>query len=842
MKPPRLPYADCNACPLSRYRNNGPAGYDGPANPEVIFIGEGLGAEEAQAKRPFVGASGKILRGVADRYGEGKYGITNIVACRPPNNETPDQATIYACALRLKAELDRFPNAKLVALGEVAVQALGVPHRLNEIDGCWSQVPSGPYQGRWVMSSYHPSKVMRETHSKTGNAARFPSFALAVRRAFDEPKELYTPTVPYTIISDASQLPDKEGMVVVDIETEGLDRWDRMTCLVLSWGPGKTYIVERDVIYAPEFREWFDDREGIAGHNLQFDLHRLCLQLGVTLPENIFDTMKAYHLINESGLVAFASKDFKDKKTKASFGLKTLLRRIFGIQYGFEGDWRVDLNDPVQRERLYDYAAVDGEYTYRLWQWLLEEMDETLLNLARTITFPLSAVLTEMEMGGVLFDREEAEKNAAHFDAQVKVCKKGEGDDGQFVKEIRTLLQKEFPKEDFANFNPNSFPQVQHVLYALYRLPVQTLYKAGETKVTSNADALKTLSTIAPTNPFLPLMLGFRPTSKLNGTYVSGPMKRVEADDYLHASFWALTETGRLSSLDPNLQNIPRGQTEDAKRIKMQYLPDLGHVFIEFDWSQAELRTLALFAQISAMITAFREGRDLHTEMTIKIFGSEYHTWDDKRKGLWRSIVKRINFGIPYGSEAKTVADVVWKEFSVKDRMAYPGGYPALLRLAEEIYAGWFKANPEYTIWSDNLLAEAFSKGYLETPFGRRRRIGFKPPTWGRPTPELIHLQNQLKNFLIQSVGSADMNSLGMIRCRERIKREGWRSLARLVLTVHDSVGFSASQDKAFLAEFIPAMRDEMLSVPVEYLGTEVPFKVDVKVGERWGSTKEITV
>lgn len=864
----RLPHANCPACPLSQWVGNGPAGYAGPNNPAVIFVGEALGAEEARAHKPFVGASGKLLHGTAALFSQGReYGVTNIVACQPPGNATPDAAMIAACRNRLYAELASLPNdVPLIALGKTAVKVL-LPHinrDLKEIDGCWFKTP----KGRPVLACYHPAYVIR-------NGIHYPSFKEAIKRAFSPPVPLHTPESSYVLVDSITELYGEmayenetiwggvwQEAVAFDIETTGLGTDDEITCVQLSWNPDRAVIVPRELIYSSSFAGFLGNlfRDFIiVGHNIKFDLLRVMKQLGTPYPARIFDTMLAYYSTNEQGLVAYPSKDQKDSRTKAGFKLKTILKRLFGIEYGHEGDWKVDWNNPKAVADHYEYSALDAQWTLRLYQYLNEEMSEREHKLCQEILFPLNRVLTKIELVGIRFDVAQAKENEAYFTAKAN----------EIELRVRNLVLEELGRQSlpkhildfYANFKPTQTGKIKALMYDYLGLPVQWLKnkKTGEVKPTTNKAALKALRDIQPENEILPAIMQYRPVVKMRGTYVgskdkngnykSGPLARMDDEDYIHPTFYALNETGRLSSQDPNLQNIPRGgskteEERDAKRIKKQYLPDAGHVIVEGDYSQAELRVLALLSMEPSMLAAYEAGVDLHTATSIDIWkaihgGQDTFMDQDKTtvRDPFRSFVKRANFGIAYRMTPVALCELTWNEMSNEDRRKlHPDPKIAFEKIrvqAEMIHAAWHKTKPNIRPFQEALIAKALEDGYIQTPFGRRRHVGFEPPFGIEKT----HLHNELVNFPIQSIGSADLGIVAMIRLDAWIEETGFP--ARILTNVHDSIVSSCLCDPETVKAFIAKKKEIMLGVVTEFLGDEIPFGVDFKVGKSWGEAIE---
>lgn len=857
----RLPHANCPACELSHYRNNGPAAYEGPDDPQVIFVGAGLGEHEARFRRPFIGPSGQLLRGTADLFGTGRYGLTNVVSCRPPNNGDPSPQMIHACSGRLRAELERFPGVPLVALGEIALRVLLPNNRrpMKEIDGCWLKGPDG----KDVMACYHPTYVLQK-------AVHYPSFRQALENAFLPPVTLHSPRVAYKIVDNFDDLhwahalcwtrEDTEWWlqeappVALDIETTGLGLADEITCIQLAWDSDTAWIIPHSLVTTPECRSFLKtlfEEAVIVGHNLKFDLARLMHRLDLAYPRRIFDTMLAYYAHNEQGLVPHPDKDQKDKRSKSGFKLKAILKRMFGVEYGHSGDWAVDWTNPKAVQAHYEYAAADAAYTFKLYERLHRGADQRETRLCEEILFPLNKVLLKMELGGIRFDVAAAEENLAYFDGRVE----------ELTGQVRNVLIEELHRrnlplhilEEYADFKPTQTTKLQKLLYDVLGLPRQykSDKKTGRVSQTADKASLKTLLDLDPSNSIIPLVMQYRPVRKLSGTYVKGALTRL-TDDYVHPTFYPLNETGRLSSENPNMQNLPRGDTPDAKRVKRQYRADVGHVIVEADFSQAELRELARLSLDPSMLESFRQGRDIHTDTAVIIYrdvygkdllelaaapeGSDAY----KEYDTFRSFTKRATFGIAYRITPKALAELIWNEMKLADREALTRKYGSaaaawevVLAQATAIHAAWHKMRPAVREFQERLINQALEDGYIQTPFGRRRHIGFLPP-FG---VEQNHLYNELVNFPIQSVGSGDLVIVSMIRLDDWIEARNFP--ARILVPVHDSIASSCLAVPEVVEEFVTKKRDTMVGVAREFLGETVPFAVDFKVGLSWGTAQK---
>lgn len=829
---PRLPCADCASCTLARDSWNGPVPMDGDKEPDIIFVGEAPGIEEVRAKKPFAGVSGKLLRGLVsyfnrvheDRYGKRlRVAYTNVVACRPPGNRDPSTAEIEACSGRLRHELSQYPNARIVGLGRFAIKALGVRRELKEVDGCWIETHRGP-----VLASYHPAYILRQP-------GQFSAFKHGIGQAFEpEIRLLHMPKANYTIIeceADLKALKFEDDLVAVDIETTGFDHTgDRITCIGFSGWENSGVIVPGELVYTDWFNSWLTElftstKIKVVFHNGKFDIKFLIHQLGVPHPVNWFDTMLAHYAMNEQGLGNVTNRDRKDQRSKGH-GLKLLGRKFLGVDdYAYKGNWKESEND---KDTLFQYLANDVDITRKLAKLFMGMLDDRAWKVLNESLLPASEALTYIELTGIRFNLEYSRELQKNLQGQLE----------DLIAEFR-----EFVGDD--NFNPNSAHQVAQILYSKFGVPVQ--YHPKTSKPTTDANALRTigknvgiefddnnavinseaeleqLKANSDIARFILLMLRQRKLAKMDNTYCTGLIKRV-INGRVYPSFNLHTVvTGRTSSDNPNGQNIPRKGNKDpitglavGKLIKDQFIADEGEILLSADYSQIELRVMALLSGEESMIEVYRNNGDIHTETTIAAIGIE--AWerasDSERDELRTKIGKGLNFGLMYGmKEWKFAKDL---GISVEEARTFINNY--------------FASKPKVREFQERTAQEAFKRGYLITPFGRKRSIGFIPNN----LKDRAHLHNHVLNFPIQSTAS-DCTLNALILITRALRRSNLR--ARPIMTVHDSIIFTVHPD--CLQDTIYLVNDIMVNSPKSVLGDTVPFKADFEIGTAWGSLEK---
>lgn len=398
------------------------------------------------------------------------------------------------------------------------------------------------------------------------------------------------------------------------------------------------------------------------------------------------------------------------------------------------------------------------------------------------IEMPLMAVLAEMQAAGCKADAEQLHAFGAQLDTQI------------------TQLTSQIYEAAGHAFNIQSSKQLGTVLFDELGLPYRKKTKSG---YSTSAEVLESL---AGYHPIIADVLSYRQLTKLKSTYVDGLLKVIAPDGRIHSHFQqTVTATGRLSSVDPNLQNIPV-RTELGRELRRMFVSEPGYVLVDADYSQIELRVLAHVADDAAMIEAFRSGQDIHATTASKVYGVPV----EQVTPQMRSSCKAVNFGIVYGiSDFSLAQDIgVTRKEAAAFIQSYLDTYPGVHHYMESI------------------KQSAKETGYVETLFGRRRAL-----------PEL-----HSKNFNLRAFGeraamntpiqgtAADIIKIAMLRVRDRLKAEGYR--ARLILQVHDELILEAPEDEAERAAAL--LREEM-----EHAAKlRVPLVAEAKIGHSWYETK----
>lgn len=512
-----------------------------------------------------------------------------------------------------------------------------------------------------------------------------------------------------------------------------------------------------------------DPSVGKVGQNLKFDALVL-LRYGVSLRPIVFDTMVGAYLVNPD---------------QGPFNLETLARRWLGYDKArFEdlvGRGKGQLTfDQVPVERARDYGAEDADLAFRLAPILEAKVREAGMGaLLEEVELPLLGVLVELERNGVRID-------PAYF----------AGLSREFEKRMFELSREAYRLAG-EEFNLDSPRQLQRILFEKLGLA-----RGRRTKTGFSTD-VAVLEKLAAEHELPARILEYRGLAKLKGTYIDALPGLVNPETgRIHTSYnQAVAATGRLSSSEPNLQNIPVRSAE-GRLIRKGFVPEPGRRLVGADYSQIELRILAHLSEDARLSAAFHEGGDVHAATAQEIFG----TSDAEA----RRRAKAINFGIIYGMSA----------FGLSQRLGIDA------RLAQEYIDRYFARYPGVRAWLDRTLAEAERDGYVRTLFGRRRYV---PELRSRNRTIRGQAERVAVNAPVQGT-AADLMKMAMIRVERRLRGTG----AFLILQVHDELVLEAPAERA--AEAGRLVREEMERVhPLR-----VPLKVDVAVGDNWAEMEEV--
>lgn len=581
---------------------------------------------------------------------------------------------------------------------------------------------------------------------------------------------------------DVSQLYDflrTKEILSLDTETTSTNPVDaKLVGLSFAVEENKAYYVaipanrEEALQYVNIFKPLYENTETLkVGQNIKYD-YEVLRNYGVDIQGRMFDTMLAHYVLQP------------ELHHNMDFMAETLLHyRTVHIEelIGPKGKHQKNMRD-LDPKDVYEYAAEDADVTLKLKN-VLEPMlkEKGMEQLFWDIEMPLVKVLADMELNGVCLDTDSLKETERIF------------------KERMAHYEQHAYELAGETFNISSPKQVGDILFG----KMQLLDKPKKTRTGQYVTSEEVLLQLRDKAPIVDDILNYRGLKKLLGTYVEAlPLLINKRTGHIHTSFnQAVTATGRLSSSDPNLQNIPV-RDDDGKEIRKCFVPEPGCLFFSADYSQIELRIMAHLSGDENMIEAFREGLDIHRATAAKIWKEPLDEVTDAQ----RKKAKQANFGIIYGITA----------FGLAQRMGIPNGE------ARQLIQDYFATFPKVHAFMENAITTAREKKYAETMFGRRRYL-----------PDIDSKNGTVRGFAERNAinapiqgSEADIIKIAMIRIWRRFKEEGIRS--KMILQVHDELNFSV----------YPEERDKVENIVLTEMQNacqlSVPLIADAGWGKNW--------
>ncbi len=520
------------------------------------------------------------------------------------------------------------------------------------------------------------------------------------------------------------------------------------------------------------FKNVYENTEILkVGQNIKYDMEVLH-NYGINVQGPMFDTMIAHYLIDP------------ELQHNMDYMAETILHyRTIHIEelIGPKGKNQKNMRD-LDPKDVYEYAAEDADITLKLKNALEPRLkDVNAEKLFWDMEMPLVPVLADMETTGVCLDTDSLKETSTLFTKRMKA------------------LEKEIFEEAGEEFNISSPKQVGEILFGKMKL----VDKPKKTRTGQYVTSEEVLQQLRGKAKIVANILDYRGLKKLLGTYVDALPKLINPrTGHIHTSFnQTITATGRLSSSDPNLQNIPV-RDDDGKEIRKCFIPEPGCLFFSADYSQIELRIMAHLSGDENMIEAFREGFDIHRATAAKI----WHEDMDEVTDAQRKKAKQANFGIIYGITT----------YGLAQRMDIPNGE------ARQLIDDYFTTFPKVHAYMEKAKEEAREKGYAETLFGRRRYL-----------PDINSKNGTVRGFAERNAinapiqgSEADIIKVAMIRIWRRFKEEGIRS--KMILQVHDELNFSV----------FPEEKEKVEKIVIEEMQgayhLDVPLIADAGWGKNW--------
>lgn len=792
---PKAPLAHCGVCPLAKAEC---APTSGPKDAKVAFVSRSPGFHDVthRTPHPFAGPSGKVLDHLLQLHGVQRSEIltTNVVLCR---TDDPPPKAIEACRDRLEAEI---AEAELViAAGSEAVGEL--------VEGRWTVTSargrdhyrsSASGRTQRVVATTNPAVVLRES----GN---FPDMIRDFRRAFAPIPEPELPTV-YIYDSVVEALDFLEHLLEcidkgeIDLIASDLENNDKIACAGFSWDASEAHVIGYEPLQHPNtmvlLKELYEDEKITwLWHNGKYDI-KVLRRNGISARVDEDTFILSYALDERPG------GDYTGDQGAGLHGLTPILMEDYGWPDYEPNSVKHfkktgEITDP---EALYKYNGFDTAGTMLIYPSLLAnaKADGVYERPYRHSQVPLANALVNVELRGFHYDIEAA---ADLNEQQVLPLLWGLRD------ELREISGKDL-------LNPRSNVQLKKLLYDEWGL-VHDLKDTSKKKKQGSVDSdvrreilagrfrCKTLHREQMIE-FVTRLETYAKVEKQRGSFIEGLIKRVQPDGKLYSTFKFGTVTGRTSSEDPNFQNITRSGAFGLPSIRTLFHPSPGCKIIQADYSQAELRTVAVLSGDKDLLAIYRDStRSLHKERAARFYGEDYN----KEQYTY---AKNMNFGVTYGQSAFTFSQLY--EIPEKEAQAY--------------IDQWWSDFPGIRNWAQKVQITVQTDGTIVSPLGHKRRFHLI-------TKENKHeVFREAVNFLPQNIAGV-LTELALVE----LDQLG----VPIVSTVHDSIVVDCPEMD--VPEVAVLMKNVMESQVEKHLGwTDIPFLVDISVGDNWADVEEIEV
>jgi uracil-DNA glycosylase family 4 len=810
---------------------------------KVLIVGEAPGVEEEIQGEPFIGRAGQLLREVLQEIGIdiNSVSITNTCLCRPSDangkNRPPTPEEIECCKSRLLDEVRTSPARIVLLLGNVALRAVLGKNGIKKHAGydIYDQDLK-----KWIIVTYHPAAVLRNYNLLSA----FKSHISKVKKYLNAEKD----TTEYAVVHNLEDflyyygILNQSTVIAYDIETnQQLSPFSEeavITTIAFSWDKGKVVCIPlnyQEAKYTPEeiaklkrkkqqelrkqglpaeerkkiadeyeyqllnekkgepylsqelvnrhiiprLHNLFSKKDVIfVAHNAMFDALWLNVKYGIPCRMD-FDTKIAGFMINEN--------DRNNLKYLAS--LYTDMVEYEAPMEVF-GKYQFLLATP---EVFFRYNCSDADATYRLYLVLKQKLKDEGVERAYQMVLKFAESLLQIQRIGFKIDQRGLDRYMARIGE--KLLEK--------LEEIKNRPEvKSWESRNQKEFLPHSSQHVSDILFNCLGLTPHKTTEAGNYSVDKEV-----LSKLAEQHPLPKLIDEYKKLHKFYTSFLCNLKKASAYDGRIHTSFNPVgTKTGRISSSEPNLQNIPAHETKDIKKLFIPTYPDW--YIMQFDYSQMELRVLASLANEEKMIEDFRSGKDIHRATAQRVFNTEEVT-DEQR-----SFAKRINFGIVYGMSAKGLAELL--------------NIP--LEEAQGFINAYFETYPKIKQYINEYCYMVRTYGYVTTPFGRKRRL---PEVMSGNRGEIASAERKAINAPIQATAS-DITQIAIYNIQKILKAQGLQ--ARVVLTVHDSIVLEVPEEE--VREVYYLVKDIMENLPLDFM--KVPLVADAGIGKNYGELVDV--
>lgn len=828
--------AGCTKCPLSELRPTQVVNGIGPLDARIMIVGEAPGPEEDVKGQPFIGRAGKKLDSLLTRAGihRSQLRITNATRCFPrlrtvEGFRAPSYEEIEACRSYLEEEIRVVRPNVIVPVGNAALSALLGTKKAKISEHRGKEIWSEKFNCK-IIPTYHPSAVMRNPNLEETVTQDFRRIIESSRYP-EMSKPIEGNYVTINTIEQFDAFCERISQIeesAIDLETSGFNwRKDKIMGVSFSWQKGTgvflpitkwigieherielkdkkirrkgiTEIKKIEVIVKEledTYHPWWADKQDYVmtklrsimesdikwiAQNGKFDW-KFFLQMGWNIKPLAYDTLLMHYLLNETG--------------KGSHNLEDM-----SLQYLGRGQHKQELEDwfkangmadsdsrnyaRVPSELLFKYGATDADDTLQLKQMFLPMLEnEGMLELFYNLVMPLNYTLTNIEFDGYKIDPNYLNRAKQTLEKEL-INKENE------IKAIVGEIDIDSPK------------QLSKLLFEDLKLPPVKKTKTG---YSTDEEVLMILKDL---HPVPEKIVEFRGIAKLLRTYVIGIEERLDDDNRLHTKFLQEgTESGRLSSRDPNFQNFPR----DSKLIKNMFTVEKGNILIEADEGQNEFRWWGVYSNDTQLVKDLNDGIDVHKLVASLANKITYKQVTVEQRQKAKSIV----FGLMFNMGAEKLA----KEHKVT------------IEYAEEVKAIFFSRYPSAKQWKYEMVKFAKRNLYVKNRFGRVRHL----LAINHPDNKIAYADEQAAvNSPIQGAAS-DYVSNSANRIFLKFKELGLKGKLRNL--IHDAIYVEVP--KAELKKSLLIMKEEMER---RILGIQVPLVAEFKIGKRWGRMHKIKV
>lgn len=765
---------------------------------ELMVIGESPTVMEVRRGEKMTGSGATVLKDTLQKVGlpytEDKVYYTTAIKCAVPKKKGqkfPKDAP-GCCRSILLHEIAQVQPRMILVCGATALITLTGDEKVKVTTeyGRIREYPNLP--GIQVMPIMNPGVLIH----KPGDYKPFLSMLQLASTIFGGGSVVDTGETFWTVCDTEDKCRDlwkkmmqlnkagKLPLAAMDIETTGLDyRVVEFLVLGICFERNHAYVIPREMKH--------------CAHNFLSGVPWKCVWQHGKYDKKVMwrrnladisideDTMYQHYVLDETSAhdLGYLSKVYLNAAE---------------YKYKMNQNWAsVSLETyPQFFEALCERVAVDTDYTLQLckvFATILNQPENAKLkNVYKNLLIPAANFLARVEQNGMLINPDYLNRLDVKYTALLT----------EIMETIHQLASPFWDPEVYKRqtdaksapvvFNPGSPAQMAWMVFD--RLKLKPRIKKGR------STGKDILNSIPDAPPLIKKVLEYRTVQKEHSTYVLGLLDARDEDGRVRSTFnLHVTSTGRLSSKEPNVQNQP--SANGIGNIRRAFVAAPGHVLAEIDYSGAELRWMAFLSKCPALSEVFIEGRNLHVETATALYGPHFTKIQKMR-------AKAVNFGIPYGREAKSLAE----EFDIP------------VAEAEEMLQGWLNKYPgarDYLSW----CAEQVVQGnYLETPFGRRRRFGLVSPA------SLHALQNEARNFPIQS-SSSDLLLWCAINMEEYLLRRG----VKIINLVHDSILLEIPADVDIIKDVATYANNVMIEAPKKLFDCPIPFKTDFEIGINWG-------